>query len=192
MRRMSEVQSAAQEMRTRKVYAHEHKPLRMNNCMAEGRESFVRKPEASSHSRACSFAVRIGAVALTTLIATPAIAADPLACTDTRVLQRIRDNLQNTGQNAQPPRKLVNLKEPREVLLGAPPRSANTHATTTTFIAMSRYCEGRAEFDAGAPELVYWRLDQLKDGSNESSLIDLCHKLFDQFEDGCKAFRPGG
>jgi hypothetical protein len=134
----------------------------------------------------------IGAVALATLIVIPATAADPLACTDTRVLQRLRENLQNAGQNAQPPRKLVDLKEPREVLLGAPPRSANIHATTTTFIATSRYCEGRAEFDAGAPEPVFWRLDVFKDGGNESLRTDLCHKLFDQFDDGCKAFRPGG
>jgi hypothetical protein len=132
------------------------------------------------------------AVALVTLIATPAAAADPLACTDTRVLQQIRENLQNAGQNAQPPRKLVDLTEPREVLLGPPPRSANVHATATTFIATSRYCEGRAEYDAGTPEPVYWRLDVFKDGANESLRTDLCHKLFDQFDDGCKAFRPGG
>ena len=131
------------------------------------------------------------AIAATCLFAPAAFAVDPLACTDTRVLDQIRENLRNSGQSAQPPRKFAALKEPREVLLGAPPRSANQYATKDTFIATSRYCEGRAEFDASMAEPVYWRLDLYKDGSDESTRIDVCHKLFDQFEDGCKAYRPG-
>jgi len=130
-------------------------------------------------------------VAATCLFAPAAFAADPLACTDTRVLETIRANLRNSGQSAQPPRKFSALREPREVLLGAAPRSANQYATKDTFIAVSRYCEGRAEFDAGASEPVYWRIDLYKDGADESSRIDVCHKLFDQFEDGCKAYKPG-
>lgn len=125
------------------------------------------------------------------LFSSSALAADPLSCTDKRVLERIQENLRNSGQNAQPPRKFSALKEPREVLLGAPPRSANQYATKDTFIAVSRYCEGRAEFSASAFEPVYWRIDLFKEGASESSRIDLCHKLFDQFEDGCKAYRPG-
>jgi len=133
------------------------------------------------------------AVATTTLwLFSPSIlAAAPLSCTDANVLETIRNNLRNSGQDAQPPRKFSVLKEPREVLLGAPPRSANTYATKETYIANSRYCEGRAEFAAGSPEPVYWRIDLYKDGPEESSRIDVCHKLFDQFEDGCKAYRPG-
>jgi hypothetical protein len=125
------------------------------------------------------------------LFSSSALAADPLSCTDKRVLERIQENLRNSGQNAQPPRKFSALKEPREVLLGAPPRSANQYATKDTFIAVSRYCEGRAEFSASAFEPVYWRIDLFKEGASESSRIDVCHKLFDQFEDGCKAYRPG-
>jgi hypothetical protein len=127
----------------------------------------------------------------TVLSAPPALAADPLACTDARVLEQIQENLRNSGQSAQPERRFSALKEPREVLLGAPPPSANRYATKDTFIAISRYCEGRAEFDANGIEPVYWRLDLYKDGPDESTRIDTCHKLFDQFEDGCKAFRPG-
>lgn len=132
------------------------------------------------------------AIAATCLYAPAAFAADPLACTDTRVLEKIRENLRNSGQNAQPPRKFSTLKEQREVLLGAAPRSANQYATKDTFIAVSRYCEGRAEFDANMTEAVYWRIDLYKDGADESSRIDVCHKLFDQFEDGCRAYKPGG
>jgi hypothetical protein len=131
-------------------------------------------------------------IAASNMSVPPAAAADPFACADARVLQRIKENLQNTGQNAQPPRRLIDLKEPQEVSLGAPPRSANQYATATTYIAASRYCQGRGEFDAGEPEAVYWRLDQVTDGADESTRIDLCHRLWDQFEDGCKAFRPGG
>lgn len=64
------------------------------------------------------------------------------------------------------------------------------YATATTYITASRYCEGRAGFDAGELEPVYWRLDQVKEAASESTRIDLCHKLWDQFEDGCKAYRP--
>lgn len=141
--------------------------------------------------RTC-LAIAAATFVASSLFATLAQAADPLACTDTRVLQRIGENLQNTGHNAQPPRKFVGLKDPREIQLGAPPRSANQYATATTFIVLSRYCEGRAEFVSGDAEPVYWRLDQVKDGASESTRIDVCHKLWDQFEDGCKAFRPGG
>lgn len=124
-------------------------------------------------------------IAAAILFAPIAFADDPLVCTDRRVLQRIEENLQNAS-----PQKPVELKNPREVLLGAPPRSANQYATATTSIAASRYCEGRAEFEAGTLEPVYWRIDQLNDGPNESSRIDLCHRFFDLFDDDCKAFRP--
>jgi hypothetical protein len=125
------------------------------------------------------------------LLSAPAFAAAPLSCTDTNVLDLIRNNLRNSGQSAEPQRKFSALREPREVLLGPPPRSANVHATRDTYIAVSRYCEGRADFAAGTPEPVYWRIDLYKDGADESSRIDVCHKLFDQFEDGCVAYRPG-
>lgn len=121
----------------------------------------------------------------------PALATEPLSCTDRNVLERVRDNLRNSGRNAEPPRSFSALSEPREVLLGAPPRSANRHATSVTFIVVSRYCEGRAGVGAGAPEPVYWRIDLVRDGTEESSRIDVCHKLFDPFEDGCLAYRPG-
>lgn len=126
------------------------------------------------------------------LFSPSALAAAPLSCTDTNVLGLIQENLRNSGLNAQPPRKFSALKEPREIQLGAPPRSANIHATKDTYIAISRYCEGRAEFDANTSEPVYWRIDLYKDGADESSRIDVCHKMFDQFEDGCRAYRPGG
>lgn len=130
-------------------------------------------------------------LAATILFATPALASDPLPCTDNRVLSQIHEHFKNAEQMAPPRRKMVSLN-PREVLLGRPPASANRHATATTYIAASRYCEGRAEFDVGQPEPVYWRIDQVRDGADEAPRIDICHKQFDIFEDGCKAFRPGG
>jgi hypothetical protein len=126
------------------------------------------------------------------LFSSSALAGAPLSCTDSNVLQLIQENLRNSGQNAQPPRKFSALKEPREIQLGAPPRSANIYATKETYIAVSRYCEGRAEFEANTSEPVYWRIDVYKDGADESPRIDVCHKMFDQFEDGCRAYRPGG
>src|SRR5688572_21293129 len=112
------------------------------------------KKKAADDRRDVERAMRIGfgAIALCALLAAPALAADPLACDDERMLQQVRDNLQDPGGNAQPPRKLVELKEPLEVQLGAPPPSASQYATATTYIAISRYCEGRAEFETGEPE----------------------------------------
>lgn len=138
----------------------------------------------------------LGDLALTATVAAflfspPAFAAAPLSCTDSNVLEQIRENLRNSGQTAQPPRKFSVLNASREVLLGAPPRSANIHATKDTYIASSRYCEGRAEFEGSTSEPVYWRIDLYKDGADETSRIDVCHKLFDQFEDGCRIYRPG-
>lgn len=80
---------------------------------------------------------------------------------------------------------------PREVLLGEPPEGANTHATATAYVALSRYCEGSAEFSGGS-EPIYWRIDLTKDEGVEKMSFDICNRWFDIFEDGCMAFRPQG
>lgn len=160
--------------------------------MPAAAESFGTSTALSGKPVVRTVAWTSGAAMVASFLFVPStLAADQLACADTRALQRIRENLQNASQNARPPLKLSELKDAREVSLGAPPRSANTHATTTTFIAISRYCEGRAKFQAATPEPVYWRLDQFNDCANETSRIDLCHEFFDQFGDGCKTVRPG-
>lgn len=126
--------------------------------------------------------------ALLALSSRSAAVADPLACDDDRVLEQVRANLQNTGQNAEPPRKFSGLKETKEVRLGPPPRPVNQYATASTYVAVSRYCGGSATFETGEAEPVYWRLDRMKDGASESTIIEVCHRYWDQFEDGCKAF----
>jgi hypothetical protein len=120
-----------------------------------------------------------------------ALAADPPACADAKVLQQIRFQYEMAEQAARPPRQLSAIKDVREASLGPPPASANQYATAKTFIAISRYCEGRAEFDAGDAEPIYWRIDQAKDGPSEYTRIDHCSKRHDSFQDGCKWFRPG-
>jgi hypothetical protein len=119
------------------------------------------------------------------------LAADPPACADVKVLQQIRFQYEMAEQAARPARKLAEIKDVREASLGPPPASANQYATAKTFIAISRYCEGRVEFDAGDPEPIYWRIDQAKDGPGEYTHIDHCSKRHDAFQDGCKWFRPG-
>jgi hypothetical protein len=95
-------------------------------------------------------------------------------------------------QTEKEPRKLVRIDTIRELSLGAPPAAANQYATATTFIAMSRYCEGRAQLDPEGSEVVYWRIDQAKDGTEEYMRTDHCSKRHDVFADECKWWRPGG
>ena len=101
-----------------------------------------------------------------------------LAATRHPVLERVRANLQNTGQNAEPPRNFSGLKETKEVRLGPPPRPVNQYATASTYVAVSRYCGGSATFETGEAEPVYWRLDQMKDRTSESTRIEVCHQYW--------------
>ena len=122
------------------------------------------------------------------LAAAPAFAAEPPPCTDDNMLELVRSHFDNAAQ-MDPQRKLVSLDLQTD-RQGPPPASANLHATATTYIAVSRYCEARAQFDAGEPAPVYWRIDQMMDDGEESTRFDLCHAGFDMFEDGCQAFLP--
>ncbi|PSJ59006.1 hypothetical protein C7I85_18860 [Mesorhizobium soli] len=125
----------------------------------------------------------------TTAFATNAFAAEPPACMDEVMREQILGHLGNVEQMASG-RRLVGLAPVADVLV-APPASANQYATATTYISASRYCEARAEFDTGEAEPIYWRIDQMMDDGEESTRLDVCHRFFDVFEDGCKAFRPG-
>jgi hypothetical protein len=124
-----------------------------------------------------------------TAFATNAFAADPPACMAEVIREQIRGHIGNVEQMAKG-RRFIELAPVADVL-AAPPATANQYATATTYISASRYCEGRAEFDAGAAEPIYWRIDQMMDDGEESTRLDICHRFFDIFEDGCKAFRPG-
>lgn len=126
--------------------------------------------------------------------APPARAADPLACTDERVMQRIGAQYaaaeeMSAALKARPALRLAAIVEPREVGSADRPAALNQYATATTYIAASRYCRGRAEPEAGDSETIYWRVDLMKDGEDESIRIDFCSVRHDPFEDGCKAYR---
>ncbi|WP_280821288.1 hypothetical protein [Pseudaminobacter soli (ex Li et al. 2025)] len=133
--------------------------------------------------------IRTSMLVAAAAFATNAFAAEPPACMDEVIRGQIRGHLGNVEQMASG-RRFVELAPVADVL-AAPPASANQYATATTYISASRYCEGRAEFDAGEAEPVYWRIDQMMDDGEESTRLDICHRFFDVFEDGCKAFRPG-
>jgi len=112
-----------------------------------------------------------------------ASAPAPPACSDKNTLGTIRGQYQMAEQAAG--EKLVDIGDIRETLLGPPPRSANQYATATTFIAISRYCQGNARLASGLSEPVYWRIDTVKDGADTSIRLDHCSKRHDAFENGC-------
>ena len=152
-------------------------------------ESRSKSAEAGSPFRSAFRCIRTSMLVAATAFATNAFATEPPACMDEVIREQIRGHLGNVEQMASG-RRFVELAPVADVL-AAPPASANQYATATTYISASRYREGRAEFDAGEAEPVYWRIDQMMDDGEESTRLDICHRYFDIFEDGCKAFRPG-
>ncbi len=123
---------------------------------------------------------------------TTSLAADPPACADADVLKKIQLQYELSAHVRDPTRKLVGIKDVREVGLGAPPPSANQYATSTTLIALSRYCEGQAQIEAGELDPMYWRIDQAKEGAGEYTRMNFCSKRYDAFADNCESSRPGG
>lgn len=146
-------------------------------CMQQARERKIAETEVGPFIRDCmarqhgqSFgAPKDGAAGV------PA----PPACSDRNILAKLRNQYRLGGP------QLVEITGPRETLLGPPPRSANQYATATTFIAVSRYCEGNARFASGVSEPIFWRIDQVKDDAEISTRLDSCTARIDPFENGC-------
>jgi hypothetical protein len=119
-------------------------------------------------------------------------AAEPPRCDDAKILHTIRTQYEMAELSGSSSRKLTSIVEPREVSLGQPPAAANQYATAETFIALSRYCEGSAQLETGDPDPLYWRIDQAKDGAEESVRVDHCSERHDVFQDKCQRYRPEG
>ena len=124
--------------------------------------------------------------------ATMALAAEPPACTDKKILSTVRAQYQFAEGSRPDADALADLANIREVSLGAPPAAANQYATATTFIALSRFCEASAALKSGNADPIYWHIDQARDGASDYIRTDHCSKRHDVFADGCKGFRPGG
>ena len=135
---------------------------------------------------------RLTALAGVSLVLSSGLAfpAEPPLCADAKILNTIR--LQYEMAETSAPLKLLEIADAREVLLGPPPASANQYATETTFVEMSRYCEGIARLESGAADPTFWRIDQVKDHAGDYSRVDHCSKRHDVFQDGCAWARPAG
>jgi len=124
------------------------------------------------------------------MCATSALGAEPPLCDDKKMVAKIPMTYFTAENREAPPGTIVRLEAIKETLLGPPPASANQYATPTTFVEMSRYCEGSAVLDTGKIEPIYWRIDQAKDGTEEYIRFDHCSAWLDIFEDGCSLVRP--
>lgn len=150
-------------------------------CMQEARTQTVAEAEVGAFIRDCLVKKHGGSFGAPKE-AEASVPAPP-GCSDKNMLDKVRGQYQTEEQATG--EKLVEISGIREVLLGPPPRSANQYATATTFIGISRYCEGTAKLASGLSESVYWRIDQAKDGAETYTRIDHCSERHDAFQNGC-------
>jgi hypothetical protein len=150
-------------------------------CMQDARTQTVAEAEVGAFIRDCLVKKHGGSFGAPKDAA--ASVPPPPGCADKNVLDKVRGQYQIADQTTG--EKLAEIDGVREVLLGPPPRSANQYATATTFIAISRYCEGTAKLASGLSESVYWRIDQVKDGPETDTRIDHCSERHDAFQNGC-------
>lgn len=115
----------------------------------------------------------------------PAWAAEPLACQDQKIFNRVKEayegSLMVRGNKAK--FKHVTLKETG---VGTTPALVNQYTPSKDYFNKSRYCDAAIELDNGEKDQGYVRIDGRKDPNDKAFNFDLCTVKFDTFKDGCK------
>lgn len=117
---------------------------------------------------------------------TTAQATEPPACDDEKILQKVRMQYEMAETAPMP----FTLEVLAPMALGAPPAAANQYATATTFVEISRYCQGIAQPDSGAPDPIWWRIDVARDDAEIYIRVDHCSVRHDVLQDRCEWMKP--
>jgi hypothetical protein len=130
---------------------------------------------------------------LVTLLAcaSPSFAAEPLPCTDTRVLHHLKQAYDVTTMVTKSGRQFHGAEEVRETGYGPTPAWVHQYAPAKDYYHKSRYCEARIRLDNGATDQAYFRLDGLKDSQATDFNFDPCFLSNDLSRDRCADQRPG-
>ena len=89
-------------------------------------------------------------------------AAEPPACDDEKMLLKVRMQYELAVTTTVP----FTLEVQPAMTLGEPPAAANQYATATTFVEISRYCQGIVGAGSATPDPIWWRIDAVKDGAD--------------------------
>jgi hypothetical protein len=129
---------------------------------------------------------------VTLLVYVPLVyAAEPLSCTDKRVLHNLKQAYEVTLMGTKSDRQFQAAEEVRETGSGSPPSSVNQYTPSKDHYNKSRYCEARIRLDNGETDQAYFRMDGLKDGPETDFDFDPCFLSNDVFQNKCADQRPG-
>src|SRR5262245_58269792 len=78
-----------------------------------------------------------------------ASAAEPLPCTDKRVLHHLKQAYEVTRMSTKSDRQFQAAEDVHEIGYGSPPPSVNQYTPSKDYYNKSRYCEARIRLDNG-------------------------------------------
>lgn len=113
-------------------------------------------------------------------------AAEPPACDDEKMLLKVRMQYELAETTTAP----FTLEVQPVMTLGQPPAAANQYATATTFVEISRYCQGIVGAGSATPDPIWWRIDAVKDGADSYIRVDHCSVRHDVLQDDCEWMKP--
>jgi hypothetical protein len=122
---------------------------------------------------------------------TPAYAAEPLPCTDKRVLHNLKQAYEVTLMGTKSGRQFRAAEDVRETGSGSPSPAVNQYTPSKDHYNKSRYCEARIRLDNGETDQAYFRIDGLKDGPETDFNFDPCFLSNDVLQNKCADQRPG-
>ena len=123
--------------------------------------------------------------------APPASAAEPLECTDKRVLHHLKQAYEVELLRTKSGRQFRGAEEVRETGYGPPPPRVNQYTPAKDYYNTSRYCEARIRLNNEETDQAYFRMDGLKDSQATDFNFDVCFLSHDLSQDRCAAQRPG-
>ena len=134
----------------------------------------------------------LGLILVTLLAyALPTFAAEPLPCSDKRVLHNLKQAYEVTLMGTKSGRQFQAAEDVRETGYGPTPARVNQYAPAKDYYNKSRYCEARIRLDNGETDPAYFRLDGRKDGPETDFNFDACFLSNDIAQNRCADQRPG-
>lgn len=119
-----------------------------------------------------------------------ASAAEPLPCTDKRVVHNLKQAYEVTLMGSKSGRQFQVVEDVRGTGSGFPPSSVNQYTPSKDHYNKSRYCEARIRLDNGETDQAYFRIDGLKDGPETDFNFDPCFLRNDVAQNCCGDQRP--